>query len=609
MRNLELLSPARDLRIGIAAIDCGADAVYIAGPAFGARAAAGNSIEDIETLCRYASSFGVRIFVTLNTIIYDGELDEVLSLMKKIEEAGADALIVQDPAVILMARRNGIRMAMHASTQCAIRTPQDAIFYESMGFGRLVLERQMSLDQIKAVRAVVKGELEFFVHGALCVCYSGQCYMSEAIDRRSANRGECIQACRSLYDLVDSTGKVILRNKAILSLKDYNLLSRLEDLVEAGVDSFKIEGRLKSETYVRNTVLAYSRALNDLVARHPDLYRRASFGRARGGFEPDLEKTFNRGYTDLFIDGKRGKWSSMDAPKSIGEAVGTISSILRRGEKMTVTLSGERVELNNGDGFSFIGRNSKISGFRGDIASWPRIEGKDVPELREGMTLYRNTDAAFEKAVSSAKTAREVAVEVFLDFSSKDILKASAKREDGEKVFVEFPSPQEEAKDIERMASIVNGQIEKKSGNYSFSLVKTEGRLPFMSSSFINSIRRSIAEALEKLPVKKSPLLRLEEDEKVKASQAISYKNDVANSLSRGFYLDRGAKTVEDAYELTHRKDAELMRTKYCIRYELGMCPIHQGAKNPGEIFLLNNGRRFSLGFDCRSCEMTVSEA
>lgn len=609
MRHLELLSPARDIHIGIAAIDCGADAVYIAGPAFGARAAAGNSVEDIAELCRYASLFGARIFVTLNTIIYNDELEEALDLMKKIEEAGADALIVQDPAVIVMARRCGIRMAMHASTQCAIRTPQKAVFYESMGLGRLVLERQMSLDEIKAIRAATRGELEFFVHGALCVCYSGQCYMSEAIEGRSANRGECIQACRSLYDLVDSSGKIILRNKALLSLKDYNLLSRLEDLVEAGVDSFKIEGRLKSETYVRNAVLEYSRALDEIVSRHPDLYRRASFGKVTGGFVPDLEKTFNRGYTELFIDGKRGKWSSMDAPKSIGEPVGKVARILRRGDKMTVTLSGERVILSNGDGFSFIGHNSKISGFRGDVASWPQIEGKDVPQLREGMILYRNTDAAFEKRVSSAKTAREIAVTVDLDFNVKGLLKAFATREDGRNVFIEIPCPEEEAKDKERMASIVKGQIEKKSGIYSFLLGRAEGRLPMMSASFINSVRREVADALGKIPVSKIPLMRLDEEEGVRAPNAISYKDDVANSISRDFYFERGSESVEKAYELTHRTDAELMRTRYCIRHELGMCPIHQGAKNTGELFLLNNGRRFRLGFDCKECEMTVSKA
>ena len=610
MRYLELLSPARDKRIGIAAIDCGADAVYIAGPAFGARAAAGNSVEDIAELCRYASAFGARIFVTLNTIIYENELDEALSLMKKIEEAGADALIVQDPAIIVMARRNGIRMAMHASTQCAIRSPQKAVFYESMGFGRLVLERQMSLEEVKAIRAAVKGELEFFVHGALCVCYSGQCYLSEAIEGRSANRGECIQACRSLYDLVDQNGKVLVKNKALLSLKDYNLLSRIEDLVDAGVDSFKIEGRLKSLSYVKNTVLSYSKALNDLVARHPDLYRRASFGKVHGGFEPDLEKTFNRGYTSLFIDGERGgKWSSMDAPKSIGEPVGTVARVLRRGGKMTVSLSGKKIELCNGDGFSFIGRNSRISGFRGDIASWPKIEGKDVPDLREGMILYRNIDASFEKAVISSKTARELAVSVNLNFSSKGIMKASAVREDGERVVLDFTCPTEEAKDQERMGSILKGQIQKKSGNYSFSLGKTEGRLPMMGASFINSVRRSLAEAFEKIPIKKIPLLRIEADESVKSVPEITYKDDVANSLSRGFYLERGAKSVEEAFELTHRKGAELMRTKYCVRYELGMCPVHQGAPNSGTLFLLNNGRRLRLGFDCRVCEMTVSEA
>ena len=264
MRKLELLAPARDLQIGIAAINCGADAVYIAGPQFGARQAAGNSVEDIRSLCTYAHKFGVKIFITLNTILYDSELEAAYRFMLDIQKAGADAIIVQDLAVVKMAREGfggqfePLTIPLHASTQCSIRTPEQALFLESLGFSRLILERELSLDQIRAIRKAVSCELEFFVHGAICVCYNGQCYLSEMIAGRSANRGACIQACRSRYDLVDATGKVIVKDKALLSLKDYNLRGRLRELAEAGVDSFKIEGRLKNESYVRNVVHDYS---------------------------------------------------------------------------------------------------------------------------------------------------------------------------------------------------------------------------------------------------------------------------------------------------------------------------------------------------------------
>ena len=327
MRPLELLAPARNIDIGIAAIDCGADAVYIAGPGFGARQAAGNSLEDIARLCDYAHRFGSRIFLTVNTIIYDSELEEVHALMRDAQEAGVDAFIVQDLA---LTQWDDITVPLHASTQCAIRTPEKARWLESLGFGRLVLERELSLSQIREIAEAVHCEIEAFVHGALCVCYSGQCYLSEHLAGRSANRGACIQACRSLYDLVDGNGKVLAHDKALLSLKDFNLLDRLPELAEAGVTSFKIEGRLKNISYVRNVVREYSLALDRLVAEHPDRYCRASFGTVTRGFTPAPDKTFNRGYTSLYMDGKRGRWASMDTPKSVGERIGTVASVRQR---------------------------------------------------------------------------------------------------------------------------------------------------------------------------------------------------------------------------------------------------------------------------------------
>ena len=354
-RQLELLAPARDYQIGIAAIDCGADAVYIAGPQFGARQAAGNEIDDIRRLCEYAHRYGVRIFVTLNTILYDGELESAYRQMLAVQEAGADAIIVQDLAILAMAEKGigdikgEIRIPLHASTQCAIRTPEQAIFLESLGFSRLILERELSLKEIKAIRDAVSCELEFFVHGALCVCYSGQCYLSEKIAGRSANRGACIQACRSRYDLVDGSGKVLVRDKALLSLKDYNLRDRIGELADAGITSFKIEGRLKYISYVKNVVRDYSMALDSLVSRQSDRYERGSYGTVCGGFTPDTRKTFNRGYTELYIDGKRGKWACMDAAKSMGEEVGTVATLNHDKSSLTIKFASRDIVLANGD--------------------------------------------------------------------------------------------------------------------------------------------------------------------------------------------------------------------------------------------------------------------
>ena len=382
MRALELLAPARTADIGVAAIGCGADAVYIAGPAFGARQAAGNPVEDIRRLCDYAHRFGVRIYVTFNTLVYEEEIPQARRLLQELKDAGVDALIVQDAAVTRLAPEG---MILHASTQCALRTPEKARFTESLGYGRLVLERELSLEQIKAIREAVDAELEVFVHGALCVCYSGQCYLSEHLAGRSANRGACVQACRSLYDLEDADGHVLARNKALLSLKDFDLIHRLEDLAEAGADSFKIEGRLKSISYVRNVVRAYSDALDALVRRYPDRYRRASFGTLRGGFKPDLKKTFNRDYTELFLDGKRGEWSSMEAPKSMGEYIGTVERL--RPGTVTVKPADPGLSLHNGDGFAFVGRDGEIVGFRGDVCEGFTIRCKDVDGSKPGLRL------------------------------------------------------------------------------------------------------------------------------------------------------------------------------------------------------------------------------
>ena len=688
MKFLELLAPARNADIGIAAIDCGADAVYIAGPAFGARQAAGNSMEDIRRLTEYAHRFGARIFLTLNTILFDNELAEAERLLAEAKDAGVDAIIAQDLAVWELTD-----LPVHASTQCAIRTPEKARLYEGIGASRLVLEREMSLDQIRAIRSSVDCELEFFVHGALCVCYSGQCYMSERIAGRSANRGECIQACRSLYDLVDEDGNVLVRNKALLSLKDYNLKDRLKDLAEAGICSFKIEGRLKNISYVRNVVRAYSLALDELVAANPEKLRRVSFGRSEGGFTPDLAKTFNRGYTQLFLDGKRsGNWSSMDAPKSIGEEVGTVVSIapMRQNfsngkrpseENITITLRmknpGDR--LQNGDGFSFLSKGrGEIVGFRGDVCQGNRITCRNVTGLYPGAKLYRNLSNAFEKELESNLPVRTIPVSVDISAIVVPVtstspgteedrspslpkrlseptysLKINAVSQDGRSVKLEREAGHNAAENPERMRGMFATQISKATGIYSFTLRSLEvetpdGSLPFLPTSALNAIRRDLAAALEEMPCRAIPLLVnqassrdgnaeypvLEPDvlsqvqdiqETTSNGPHLSYKANIANHIARKIYMSLGASRTDDAFEISHRPDAELMRTKYCIRYELGLCPVHQAGRQHGRanhtsgmvnppipssrktnLYLTNNGKRYHLAFDCANCEMVV---
>ncbi len=688
MKFLELLAPARNMDIGIAAIDCGADAVYIAGPAFGARQAAGNSMEDIRRLTEYAHRFGARIFLTLNTILFDNELAEAERLLAEAKDAGVDAIIAQDLAVWELTD-----LPVHASTQCAIRTPEKARLYEGIGASRLVLEREMSLDQIRAIRSSVDCELEFFVHGALCVCYSGQCYMSERIAGRSANRGECIQACRSLYDLVDEDGNVLVRNKALLSLKDYNLKDRLQDLADAGICSFKIEGRLKNISYVRNVVRAYSLALDELVAANPEKLRRVSFGRSEGGFTPDLAKTFNRGYTQLFLDGKRsGNWSSMDAPKSIGEEVGTVVSIapMRQNfsngkrpseENITITLRmknpGDR--LQNGDGFSFLSKGrGEIVGFRGDVCQGNRITCRNVTGLYPGAKLYRNLSNAFEKELESNLPVRTIPVSVDISAIVVPVtstssgteedrspslpkrlseptysLKINAVSQDGRSVKLEREAGHNAAENPERMRGMFATQISKATGIYSFTLRSLEvetpdGSLPFLPTSALNAIRRDLAAALEEMPCRAIPLPVnqassrtgnaeypvLEPDvlsqvqdiqETTSNGPHLSYKANIANHIARKIYMSLGASRTDDAFEISHRPDAELMRTKYCIRYELGLCPVHQAGRQHGRanhtsgmvnppipssrktnLYLTNNGKRYHLAFDCANCEMVV---
>lgn len=598
MRSLELLAPARNMDIGIAAIDCGADAVYIAGPRGGARKDAGNPISDIETLCRYAHRYGVKIFVTFNITFRDDELEQIHRDMLECQRAGADAFIVRD---LRLAGYKDITVPLHASTQCAIRTPERAMLFERAGCSRVTLERELSIARIRRICNAVSCEVECFVHGALCVCYSGQCLLSEHITShssepvRSADRGECIQACRSLYDLEDENGKVLLRNKPLLSLKDFNLYSRLSELAEAGVYSFKIEGRLKSVSYVRNVVRAYSKRLDEIVAASGGKFRRASFGRPEGGFVPDLKKSFNRGYTELFFDGRRsGEWASMNSPKWAGEPVGKVISVkpCPQGIRIGIAPASGAPALSNGDGFSFVG-SAGVQGFRGDVCSPGFIITRSVRGLNPGMTVYRNLSASFEKELESNPCRRVMTVGISVEAAEDLTLKLKARSEDGREVETVIPAS-EPANDPVRAESLVRAQLSKHSGIYSFEVESFthHGPLPFLKASELNAARRVLADMLDASQCHDIPLVNRRTD----SGPIHVSEEDMSESVARA--------------ALTESGERELMRMKYCLRSELGICPRRDGGQKTSSeapaLYIVNGAQRYRLRFDCGHCEMTV---
>ena len=563
---LELLAPAKNKDIGIAAIDCGADAVYIAGPSFGAREAAGNPVEDIAVLAEYAHRFGARVYATVNTLLYDEELPQAAALVWDLYKAGADAILVQDYRLL---QQELPPIEIHASTQAVCRTPQQAAALEALGFKRLVLERQLSLEQIKAIREAVSCDLEFFVHGALCVCYSGECFLSEHLTNRSANRGACIQACRSLYDLEDASGRTLVRNYPLLSLKDYRLDSHIAELAEAGICSFKIEGRLKNESYVRNVVRHYSLSLDRFIEGHPQ-YCRSSVGRVTGGFTPNIEATFNRGYTDLFINGKRGSWLSGDNTKSKGEYAGRITA---KGEGW-IELDGTAA-INNGDGLCTVSDNGEQTGFRADRCTGRRIEIKSSEGLRIGQEIWRNYNISFEKQLRN--DCPERLVDVTVDFSAESITAVSAA---GASVTLDIKEDFPPALNIAGAVDNIRRQMGKRAGVYSFHVMSVDDSdVRFYPLSALNGFRRRLAGMLD------------ERMGQIMAAQRSAFKPTGAS------------------LPVQKRKaaDGELMRSKYCIRHELGICP-RQGKRTDirEPLFLVNNGRRLQLAFDCKACEMSV---
>ena len=612
MRSLELLAPAKNLECGLAAIDHGADAVYIGASRFGARVAAGNSVDDIRQLCLYAHQFAAKVYVTVNTIIYDNELEATRQLLAELSDAGVDAILVQDMAVLQMLRQGdcprvssaadykGTVPMLHASTQTDNRTVEKVRWLRDVGFRRVVLARELSADEIAAIHeAVPDVELEVFVHGALCVSYSGLCYASEHCFGRSANRGACAQFCRMKFDLIDADGRELEHQRHLLSLKDMNLSSHLQELIDAGATSFKIEGRLKDAAYVKNVTAAYSEALNAIIRQHPDRYCRASRGQCTYTFRPDLHKTFNRGFTTYFLHGRQPDIFSPDTPKALGEYVGRVKELRRDSFNVAGTAT-----FANGDGLCFFNADNELEGFRVNRAEGNRLFPQQMPaNLRPGVALYRNNDQQFERLLSRPSSVRKIPIVMHLSQTPDGYSLAA----EGVTVTIQCEHQQAEKPqrdNIIRQLSKLGGTIYECSG-----VEMPADFNAFIPSSLLADLRRQLVAALT-THSSKSSVSRSSRDSRNSSSPAPAYDHpylyNIANRLSCEFY---GA-DAPTAYEL-RGGDGPIMQCRHCLRYALGRCrktpADHSTVEWREPLFLrLGDGRRFRLEFDCKHCQMNV---
>lgn len=604
-RTIELLAPAKNLECGIEAIKHGADAVYIGAGRFGARQAAGNSVEDIAQLVGFAHFYGARVYVTVNTILKDSELADAEKLIWQLYEAGADALLIQDMAVLRMKLPP---IALHASTQCDVRSADKVRFLAGCGFTRVVLARELSLDEIRSIHeACPDVELECFVHGALCVSYSGQCYASQYCFGRSANRGECAQFCRLKFDLTDSDDNVIIKGKHLLSLRDMNRMDSLEELMDAGVCSFKIEGRLKDVQYVKNVTAAYSQAIDKVLVRRHELVR-ASSGHSVAHFTPDVSRSFNRGFTDYFLHGRTDDIYSFGTPKSIGEKMGPVKEVGRGWLKV----SGFKA-FHNGDGLCFFNRGGELEGYRVNRVEGNRVflflEGADMPSITAGTELYRNYDIEFEKVLSRASATRKIGVDILFEeipsgyqvtMTDEEGLSATAsvewKKEDAR-------TPQQE--NIRTQLSKLGGTRFEASDVE----IQMEGER-FIPSSLLSDMRRSVSKKLEnrRLESYVHPGAGVSANPQYPADR-LTYLGNVMNAEARTFYQDHGVTKVDDAFEKTQPDSATVMFCRHCIKNSMGLCTKNprQNLKVQEPLWLVSqDGRRFRLRFDCSKCRMEI---
>ena len=601
-RPIELLAPARNLECGMEAINHGADAVYIGAPRFGARAAAGNSLEDIAALVRYAHLYNARIYVTVNTILKDDELQDTEAMIWDLYRAGVDALIVQDMGIT---RLKLPPIPLHASTQMDNRTSQKVKFLAEAGFRQVVLARELTLEEIAAIhRDCPDTPLEVFVHGALCVSYSGQCYASQACYGRSANRGECAQFCRLGFDLVDADGKMIVRNKHLLSLKDMNQSENLEALLDAGASSLKIEGRLKDVSYVKNVTAYYRQRLDAILKRRKE-YCRASSGSVRLDFRPQLDKSFSRGFTDYFVRGRNAGIFSFDTPKSLGEEMGTVKEI--RGNYLTV--AGVK-PFSNGDGICFLDEQGRLQGFRVNRVENNKLFPQEMPRVKPKTVLYRNFDQEFEKQMQKKSAERKIAVSMTLAENNFGFT-LSLEDEDDNRISVVLPRVKELARTPQ--ADNLRNQLGKL-GNTPFECTRLDLVLTdnwFIPSSEIADLRRRAVEKLLEARRINYPaeIAVLPVTHHAFPEKELTYLGNVMNSAARSFYREHGLSSIAPAYEAQAVPDAVLMFCKHCLRFSMGWCPTYQKGHSPyREPYYLvgTDGKRFRLSFDCKNCQMKV---
>lgn len=601
-RPIELLAPAKNLECGIEAINHGADAVYIGAPRFGARAAAGNSLADIEALVQYAHLYNVRIYVTVNTILRDDELKETEALIWDLYRVGVDALIVQDMGLTQL---NLPPIPLHASTQMDNRTVEKVCFLADAGFRQVVLARELSVNEISRIHAACPDTLlEVFIHGALCVSYSGQCYVSEACFGRSANRGECAQFCRLQFDMTDADGKVIEKGKHLLSLKDMNQSDNLEELLDAGASSLKIEGRLKDVSYVKNVTAYYRQKLDALFKRRKE-YVRASSGSVKLAFRPQLDKSFSRGFTDYFAHGRNPGIFSFNTPKSLGEEVGTVKEI--RGNYLTV--AGVKA-FSNGDGLCYLDAQGRLQGFRVNRVENNKLFPQEMPRIKPKTVLYRNFDQEFDRIMQKKSAERKLAVDVSLAENNFGFTLTMCD-EDGNSVSKALSKNKELARTPQH-DNLIN-QLGKL-GNTPFVPRNIEVDLSenwFIPSSELAELRRATVEkllALRRINYHRE-LWRMPETEHPYPQKELTYLGNVMNKEAAAFYQKHGVEKIAPAFEMEHPEGTALMFCKHCLRYSMGWCPVHHKVKSPyREPYYLvsGDGKKFRLQFDCKNCQMKV---
>lgn len=596
MRQIELLSPAKDLDAARAAVDHGADAIYMGAARFGARRAAANAVEDVARAVEYAHQYGVRVHSTLNTVLYDTELAEAEALARELIGVGVDALIVQDMAY----RQMGLPVELHASTQVGTTTPEGALFLEKCGFSRVILERALTLEDIRRIRQATTVELECFVHGAICVGYSGRCFLSRSTSNRSGNRGECSQPCRLPYDLRDERGRTLLAGQHLLSVRDMDLSDELEALIDAGVSSFKIEGRLKDVRYIKNVVSHYRRRLDSILERREDVVR-SSVGRSVVEFEPDPQKSFTRGASQYMLYGKRAGVASFDTPKAVGEYVGRVQSLTRRGFRLDGS-----ARMAAGDGICLMGkgemRGTNVNAIEGDLIVPNRMDGVEV-----GAKVYRNYDHRFALALDRSRTRRKIAVTAHLTLSADGITLLATDCE-GVQATVKREMPLEPSTDREKMILTAERQVAKSGGTlFDVESTKVEGGEFFAPASVIADVRRECLELLLRRRLERQLPHRILADDcsaRYPYHSVTRYEN-VTNRLAEEFYRRHGVQHIESPLEARSTRGERVMISSYCLRREIGQC-LKQKPTLRGELYIHHGAARYRLGFDCVRCQMSL---